>query len=85
MDENVKNIDKELIKTQLIGAPGVIMIGLGAYGMFVAKGDGVHPAFDDMYFNYSLLCIGAVIAVWETVKITSLAKRRKKITGNKKT
>ena len=63
----------------------MIMIGLGVYGLSVAKGNGFHPTFDDMYFNYSLLCIGAVIAVWETVKITSLAKHRKKITENKKT
>lgn len=75
-DDEINCINKTLIKTQLIGAPGMIMVGLGLYGAFSAKGEVFHPLLDNMLVSFSLLAVGAAIAIWVTRKVGALSKRR---------
>ena len=77
MEGRIKEINNEIMKTQLIYSPGVIMLGLSFYGLWGAKGDAFHPLLNNPSFNYSLLAIGAFIANFEAIKLSKLAKEIK--------
>lgn len=74
-NDEVSRINNELIKTQLIGAPGMVMVGLGLYGIG-AKGEAFHPLLNNMAVSLPLLAVGTVIAIWVTRKVGALSKRR---------
>lgn len=74
-EEEIAQLKKEIIKTKLIGAPGMIMVGLGLYGVFAAKGDAFHPFLNDPTNCYGILIVGAVITIWENIKVKKLTKR----------
>lgn len=79
MEDKLESINKDLIKTKIIGAPGMIMVGLGMYGMFGAKGHAFHPLLNNTDFSYTLLIVGGVIAIWEAIKVISLSKEKAKL------
>lgn len=79
MEDEISKIKKELIKTQIIGAPGMVLVGLGLYGVFVAKGNGFHPFFNNIDNCYAMIAVGGVIAAWETIKVTKLIKRQSEL------
>ncbi|WP_233079844.1 hypothetical protein [Rheinheimera soli] len=79
MEEELNSIRKELIRTQIIGAPGMILVGLGLYGAFGAKGNAFHPFLNDLNNCYTILAVGGAIAVWEAIKVAQLTKRQSKL------
>ncbi len=76
MEEEISNLKKELIRTKIIGVPGMVLVGLGFYGAFGAKGNAFHPFLNNTDNCYAILAIGGIIAVWETIKVVKLTKRQ---------
>lgn len=76
-EEELKNIKKQIIKTQIIGAPGAILLGLGLYGMFGANGDAFHPSLNDKNIVNSLLFVGVAIEIWQLYVLMPLLKKTK--------
>jgi len=72
--EAIKTLKRDLIKTQLIEFPGFVLVGLGLYGKFGAKGNAFLPILNDQSVVNIMLAIGAVTMVWgayKTMKISS--------------
>lgn len=85
MNEQIKNIDKEIMKTKIITIPLMMISGLGFYGAFLAKGNAFHPLLNNMDVNYSLLAIGATTMIWSNIKTLSLTKKRTELVSNENT
>jgi hypothetical protein len=84
-DIELKNIKKKIIKTQLVGAPGALLLGLGLYGMFGANGDAFHPLLNDAVFVKNILYIGAAIEIWQLYVLIPLFKKQSRIIKNRQT
>ena len=81
MEEKIEEIKKELIKIQIIGAPGMILVSLGLYGVFGARGNAFHPFPNSLENCYVVLAIGGVIALWEAIKVIELMKKQSELNG----
>jgi len=77
--EELDYITKKIVKIQILGAPGTIMLGLAFYAIFGAQGDAFHPLLNDMNVVYSMLGLGVVITVWEFMTFWKLIKQKKKL------
>ena len=75
----LNNIKKKMIKMQIIGAPGAILLGLGLYGMFGADGNAFHPLLNDKSIVNSLLIIGVSIELWQFYVLIPLIKKQSKL------
>lgn len=84
-EDELEIIKKKIIKTQMIGAPGAILLGVGLYGMFGANGDAFHPLLNDDIFVKNILVIGAVIEIWQFYVLIPLFKKKSKILNDKNT
>lgn len=80
LESELAAVKKAMIKTQIIGAPGMILIGLGMYGVFAAQGDAFIPLLNSESNCYILLAVGACIAVWEAVTVIKLARKQNALT-----
>lgn len=69
---------KQLIKTQLIGAPGAMMLGLGLYGIFAARGEAFIDILNNRDVCMTLVVFGGALLVWETTAIVKLVTRRRR-------
>lgn len=74
--EERNKLKKEYTQTQIIGAPGMILIGLGLYGVFGAKGNAFHPILNDLNTCYAMLAVGGVIAAWEAVTVFKISRKQ---------
>ena len=84
-EDGLKEIKKKIIKTQMIGTPGAILLGVGLYGMFGADGDAFHPLLNDEIFVKNILVIGAAIEIWRFYVLIPLFKKKSKILNDKNT
>lgn len=75
-NEELKKINKEIFKLNIIGFPGAILLGLGLYGLFEKNASDLHSLFGYPKFVYLLLISGALIEVWQFIKILPLLKKR---------
>ena len=79
MSQDIKtelsHIKRKIIKTQLFGAPGAILIGLGLYGLFGANGDAFHPLLNNVVFVKNILVAGIVIEIWQLYVLIPLLKK----------
>jgi len=57
-------------------APANILVGLGIYGVFAAKGNAFHPLLNDMQACYALIAVGIVIEGIGLVRFMSLVQER---------
>lgn len=57
-------------------APANILVGLGIYGVFAARGNAFYPALNDMQVCYALITVGVIIEGIGLVKYMSLVKER---------
>ncbi len=84
-EAELKSIKKKIVKTQIIGAPGAIFIGLGLYGIFGANGNAFHPLLNDKSIVNSLLIVGVAIELWQIYIIIPLFKKQAKLVREKGT
>ena len=78
-EDRLKVIKKELIKVQVLEAPGAIMFGLGLYGKFGANGNAFHPFLNNPENINALLVIGVVILAWGGYKSFTLLRERENL------
>lgn len=83
-EHQLKAIKSKIIKVQLFGAPGAIVLGLGLYGLFAANGHAFHPALNDMRVVFSLIAAGVTIEIWQFLQLLPLLKAQAKINNTKK-
>jgi len=78
-EDELNNIKKKIVKTQIIGAPGAILLGLGLYGLFGANGDAFHPLLNYISIVNSLLIVGVAIELWQLYVLIPLFKKQSKL------
>ncbi|MCL2915918.1 hypothetical protein L2725_19430 [Shewanella corallii] len=78
LEAELAAVKKSMLMTQLIGLPGAIMLGLGVYGIFV-EGEKFLPFLDDPVNCYGLLAVGALISMWEAMRVLQLNRRQQDI------
>ena len=64
-----------IIRTQLVGMLAAIFIGLGVYGIFVAKGNGFYSVLNNQEVLNALLVIGIILEVRHLIQLVPLLKR----------
>ena len=77
--EQLKRVKSQIIKTQILAAPGAILLGLGLYGMIGANGNAFHPLLNDLNVVYGCLAIGSAIEIWQFFKVIPLLKKQSQI------
>ncbi len=84
-EEELQRIKKKIIILNLLGTPGLILLGLGLYGLFGANGDAFHPALNNSNVIYSFIGVGAVSQIWEFTRYLSLLKKKAELINDKNT
>ncbi|EMK5746233.1 hypothetical protein V9H53_004105 [Proteus mirabilis] len=69
-------VKRSLAITQLLGAPGILLIGLALYGLVIAEGDAFIQALNNPINCYLLIATGSAITLWEALKIIKLSKQQ---------
>ena len=81
-NEELKKVNKDILKLNIIGFPGALFLGLGLYGLFEKNAYQLHSLFGNEQFVYLLLISGALIEIWQFTKIWPLLKKRVSLTKN---
>ena len=84
-EEQLPQIKSKIIKINIIGYPGLILLGLGLYGLFVAKGDAFHPILNDIRYVSGFIVYGIASVVWEFTQLIPLYRKKEKINSEKNT
>lgn len=71
----LKSIQRKMVRSQIISAPAMILIGLALYGLFGANGQAFHPLLDDVPTLYVMLAVGVVIELWQLSVFLPLARK----------
>ena len=79
-NEELKKVNKDIFKLNIIGFPGALFLGLGLYGLFEKNASDLHYLFGNEKFVYLLLISGALIEIWQFTKIWPLLKKRVSLT-----
>lgn len=79
VEEEINSINRELKRTQIIGVPGILLIGIAVHGIFAEPGKTLHPFLNDIGICYAMLAVGGAVAVWEVKKILRLTKRQSEL------
>jgi hypothetical protein len=79
VEEEINSINRELKRNKIIGAPGILLIGLAVHGIFAEPGRALHPFLNDIGNCYFMLAVGGAIAVWEVKEILRLTKRQSEL------
>jgi len=74
--QQIKQVTNKIVKIQILGAPGAILVGLAMYAIFGANGDAFHPLLNNMDVVYSMLVIGVAIMAWEFLTFISLLRKK---------
>ncbi|GJL76910.1 MAG: hypothetical protein NMNS02_30160 [Nitrosomonas sp.] len=75
---NVKElvaIRNSIIRVQFVGMLAAIFIGLGVYGIFVAKGNAFHPVLNNQEVLNAMLVIGIILEIRHLFQLVPLLKR----------
>jgi len=83
--EELKYIQKNFILTNIIGAPGTILLGLGLYGIFGANGDAFIAILNNKNYAYGFVVVGGIIMIWEVFSIIRLLKRKSELENQENT
>lgn len=84
-EQKLKNIKLKIVKLQIFGAPGAILLGLGLYGIFGAQGNAFHPLLNDLGIVYGLLATGIAIELWQLFMLIPLWKKQSQIAKSSRT
>jgi len=82
--QQIKEVTANLVKIQVFGAIGWILVGLAMYGIWGAQGNAFHPLLNDSDVVYGMLYVGIAIMVVEFAIYIPLLRKRIVLTkGNK--
>lgn len=73
--DELKDLNRKLIKYQLLGFPGYVAIGLGLFGLFGDGGELI-PVLGNRNFSAFLITAGTCLGVLEFTRIYPLLKQK---------
>jgi hypothetical protein len=73
---NANNINQSIIMFGAIDAIGTVLLGLGLYGKFGARGDAFHPLLNDPAVVNTLIVVGAILMPLGGFKLMTLIKQK---------
>ena len=68
--------EKEMIKTAILDAPGVVLVGLALYAKFGANGEPFHPILKNELVVAGMFIVGGAIMLWGVWRSFAIVKRR---------
>ncbi|SET10607.1 hypothetical protein SAMN05216326_11215 [Nitrosomonas marina] len=68
-------MQNSIVRMQIIGVIPTLFLGLGIYGLVVAKGDAFHPLLNNHEVVYTMLATGIVLEIWHLSKMIPLFKQ----------
>ncbi|SEM67270.1 hypothetical protein [Nitrosomonas marina] len=68
-------MQNNIVRMQIIGVIPTVFLGLGIYGLVVAKGDAFHPFLNNHDVVYTMLATGIVLEIWHLSKMIPLLKQ----------
>ncbi|MCB1983850.1 MAG: hypothetical protein H6936_09645 [Burkholderiales bacterium] len=74
-ENELVEIKKSIIKTQFVSMIAVTLIGLGVYGIFVAKGNAFHPVLNNQEILNAMLVVGIILEIRHIFQLIPLLKR----------
>ena len=74
--QRLAQLNKEVMKVNLIDAPASVMVALGLYAKFAAKGHAFLPILDKPHFADYLIIAGLPVMVWCGIRIFKLSRER---------
>ncbi|MDR4515965.1 MAG: hypothetical protein MRK00_00985 [Nitrosomonas sp.] len=74
-EKELVEIKKSIIKTQFVSMIAVTLIGLGVYGIFVAKGNAFHPVLNNQEILNVMLAVGIILEIRHIFQLIPLLKR----------
>lgn len=78
-EEKLRNINRKIIITNLVGAPGSILVALGLYGKFAVNGDAFISILNEEKVVHGCLVLGGIIMIWELLTFIRLAIQKSEI------
>ena len=78
-NQQLANIKREILKTQVFGIPAALLLGLGLYGLFAANGNAFHPLLETPNVVYGMLVTGAILEVLQMYRLIPLLKEQARI------
>ena len=78
--EEEKRLRRELLNVQMLGVPGVLLIGFALYGLF-EEGEPFHPFLADRERCIYMLVIGGAITIWESLKVIRISRQLARLKG----
>lgn len=80
-DEELRQIQRKLLITGIIDAPGAILTALGLYGVFGADGNAFPGILNNQDIAFGAIVMGGAIMAWALVKMVSLLKRKSELSS----
>jgi len=81
--QELKTVNARLMKIQIIGALGNILVGLAIYGIWGAQGDAFLTILNNIDVVYSMLVLGFAIMIWQYANYFPLIRKRIELTKAK--
>ena len=78
-EHELVRLSKKIVKLQIMGFVGAIMLAFGLYGVFGVHGRAIHPLLNDPRVVYGLLILGATIQAWHYFKVIPLIRARARL------
>lgn len=78
-EEQIKALDKKIIKSSIIDAPGTMLFGLGLFAKFSDSAASLYPALGNPTVVNFMIVIGAVIMIWGGYKVISLSMEKSQL------
>lgn len=79
----MKKIRKKISLVNLLGTPGALLLGLGLYALFGAKGDPLFPILNNTTVVYLMVVVGVVIEIVQFVVLLPLFKKKALLSKSK--
>lgn len=67
---------KEIMRAQIISAPGSFLVAIALYGIFAAEGDSFHPFLNDIQNCYVVLGVGGLLSVWGGYTLVNAVRKQ---------
>jgi len=75
-EKELQEIQKRMLRVNILASPGAVLLGLGLYGMFGAHGNAFLSVLNDPYAVNISIIAGAIVMVWEFAVVFQLLKRK---------
>jgi hypothetical protein len=75
-EKELQEIQKRMLRVNILASPGAVLLGFGLYGKFAANGNAFLSVLNDPYAVNISIIAGAIVMIWESVVVFQLLKRK---------